>query len=465
MSVGGCTLAPMTTVTIDALRPELDGDLLLPDDDGWEEASRPWNASVQQRPVAVVRARTVADVVATVRFAARAGVPVTVQPRGHGATKAIDGCILVRTGELDELSVDVEARTARIGAGVPWGRVLAALDGTGLVAPSGSNPSVTAVPYLLGGGLSWLSRAFGTGASVLRAADVVDATGEVRRVDAGTDPDLLWALRGGGGDFAVVTAVEIDLPEAPELYGGRLVLPGELTAAAFRTFVEVTRTAPEAFTTWVTAMTFPPAPQLPEEIRGRSFVFVDAVHLGSPEEAEALLAPFRALGPVLRETVRPLQPSDLGTISEEPEEPPVGITSVNTASSLTHVDEAFVDTVLARVGAGAPLGYAQIRHLGGALRRGRVEDGAGLRVEPEYSFWAMGMAPSPAHVQAAEDAAAELRDAVAPWSTTGSTLTFHREGAPLTDVFPAEAVRRLQEVKRRVDPDGVLRSNHPVLGG
>lgn len=452
-------------MTLDSLRPELTGQLLLPGDDAWDDVRRPWNHGVDQRPAAVVVAADVDDVVAAVRFAAAAGIPLTVQPRGHGATRAVDGCLLLRTGALDELTVDAGARTARVGAGVPWGRVLAALDGTGLVAPSGSNPGVTAVPYLLGGGLSWLSRAFGTGASVLRAADVVDATGAVRRVDAATDAELLWALRGGGGDFAVVTAVEIDLLPAPALYGGRLVLPGELAGAAFRTFAEVTRSAPDELTVWVTAMTFPPAPQLPEEIRGRSFVFVDALHLGAPDEAEELLAPFRALGPVLRETVRPLRPSDLGTIAEEPEESPVGITSVNLAVSLSGMDEAFVEAVLARVGPGAPLGYAQVRHLGGALRRGRQEDGAGLRVEPEYAFWAMGMAPSPAHVVAAQEAVADLRGAVAPWATTGSVLTFHREGAPLTEVFPAATVTRLQAIKRRVDPDGVLRSNHPVLDG
>ncbi len=465
MSVVGCSLSRMTTITIDALRPELTGHLLLPGDDGWDDARRPWNHAVDQRPAAVVHVADVDDVVATVRFAARAGIPVAVQPRGHGATRAVDGCILLRTGALDELAVDVEARTARIGAGVPWRRVLEALDGTGLVAPSGSNPAVTAVPYLLGGGLSWLSRAFGTGASVVRAADVVDATGTVRRVDASTDPDLLWALRGGGGDFAVVTALEVELPEAPALYGGRLVLDGEHAGAAFRTFAEVTRTAPDALTVWVTSMTFPPAPQLPEEIRGRSFVFVDAVLLGTPEEGEEALAPFRALGPVLRETVRVLRPSDLGTISEEPEESPVGITSVNMATSLSGVDGDLVEAVLSRVGPGAPLGYAQVRHLGGALRRGDEQEGAGLRVEPGYAFWAMGMAPSPAHVQAAQQAVDELREAVAPWSTTGSVLTFHREGAPLTEVYSAAVVARLQEVKRRVDPDDVIRSNHPVLRG
>ncbi len=464
MSVVGCTLLAMTTIAIDALRPALTGDLVLPGDDGWDRARTPWNGTDQQ-PVAVVRAAGVDDVVATVRFAAQAGVPVAVQPRGHGATRAVDGCILLRTGELDELAVDVAARTARIGAGVPWGRVLAALDGTGLVAPSGSNPSVTAVPYLLGGGLSWLSRAFGTGASIVRAADVVDATGEVRRVDAASDPELLWALRGGGGDFAVVTAVEVELPQAPALYGGRLVLPGELTAAAFRTFVEVTRDAPDALTVWVTAMTFPPAPQLPEELRGQSFVFVDSVFLGDADAAEAHLAPFRALGPVLRETVRPLQPSDLGTISEEPEEAPEGITAVNLATSLTHLDDAFVDTALERVGAGRPLGYAQIRHLGGALARGDREEGAGLRVDPPYAFWAMGMAPSAPALAAAQGAVEELRTAVAPWATTGAVLTFHREGGPLTETYPAATVARLQDVKRRVDPDDVIRSNHPVQRG
>ncbi|WP_182112967.1 MULTISPECIES: FAD-binding oxidoreductase [unclassified Actinotalea] len=455
----------MSTTTFGSLRAALAGTVVAPGDDGWDEARRGWSRGLDQRPAAVVRVASATDVVAAVRFAADAGLPVAVQPRGHGGTRALDGCLLLRTGALDELAVDVDARTARIGAGVPWGRVLAALDGTGLVAPSGSNPSITAVPYLLGGGLSWLSRSFGTGASIVRAADVVDASGTARRVDADTDPDLLWALRGGGGDFAVVTAVEVELPAAPEIYGGRLVLPGELAGAAYRTFAEVTRTAPDAFTVWVTAMSFPPVPQLPEEVRGRSFTFVDAVHLGPAAEAEALLAPFRALGPVLRETLRALRPSDLGTISEEPDEAPTGITAVNVARPVTRVDDALVDVVLRHVGPGAPLTYSQVRHLGGALRRADPARGAGLRVEPEYSLWAMGMARDPEGVREGRGAVDRLDRDVGPWATTGSTLTFHQEGAPLTDVYPADVLGRLQRVKREVDPGGVLRSNHPVLAG
>ena len=455
----------MTTLAIDDLRSALRGDVILPGDDGWDAARRPWSPAVDQRPLAVVRVADVDDVVAAVRLAAAAGVPVTVQPRGHGATTAVDGCLLLRTGALDELVVDTDARTVRIGAGVPWGRVLAVLDGTGLAAPAGSNPGVTAVPYLLGGGLSSLSRAFGTGASTLRAADVVDASGRLRRVDAASEPDLLWALRGGGGDFGVVTAVEVDLLPAPELYGGRLVLPGELAGEAMRTFARVTRTAPDALTLWLTSMTFPPVPQLPEEIRGRSFVMVDAVLLGGAEEGERLLAPFRALGPVVRETVRVLQPSDLGLISEEPEEAPAGITSVSTGAPVTTVDDALVDVLTAHVGPGRPLAMVQLRHLGGALARADAADGAGVRVEPPYVVFAMGMAPGPdatAGVRAAADA---LRAALGPWATTGSTLTFRQEGVPLTDVYPAATVARLQEIKRGVDPDGVFRSNHPVLRG
>ena len=262
------------------LRADLTGRLVTPDDDGWDAVRAAWLLTVDQQPAAVVEVAGVADVQAVLRFAAAHGLTVAAQPGGHGASRALDGTIVVRTGALDELTVDAAAQVARVGAGVKWGRLLEALDGSGLVGMVGSNPDVSVVGFLLGGGLSWFGRRHGVAAHCLRAVELVRATGEHRRVTDETDPDLMWALRGGGGDFGVVTAVEIDLHAAPEIYGGKLMFPIEDARPVLRAFAATSRQAPDELTLWASLMHFPPAPFLPEPIRGRSFVTVDAMYLG-----------------------------------------------------------------------------------------------------------------------------------------------------------------------------------------
>lgn len=450
------------TTTLRALRDLLDGRVVLPDDDAWDRDRRPWFPLVDQRPPAVVHAAGIADVQATVRFAADHGLAVAAQPSGHGATDALDGAILLRTGALDRLVVDAGARTASIGAGVPWGQVLQRLDGTGLVGLAGSHAGVVAVPFTLGGGLSWFSRAHGAAAGSLRAAHVVDAAGEHRLVDAGSDPDLFWALRGGGGDFGVVTQMEVDLHPGPQIYGGRLVFPGSAAPQVLRAYREVTATAPETFSAWFERMHFPPAPQLPEAVRGQSFTFVDVVHLGSADEAESLIAPLRGTGPVLRETMRVLPPGELSTVAEEPEE---GGPAVAVVRPLADLDDAVADALLDHGGPESGLNFVGVRHLGGALARASREDGPGVRVDASYLVTAMGIAFSPERVAPIRSGLSVLAAALEPRWSRSSTLSFLFEDAQLSEAYDAATIARLQEVKRTVDPGGVFRSNHPVPAG
>ena len=453
-------------MTTDMLRgtwsDELDGTVTRPGDVGWDDARRPWSAAVDQQPCAVVHATSVADVRRTVRFAAANGLSVAAQPRGHGATRALDGAVLLRTGGLDELTVDAGARTARIGAGVPWGRVMAELDALGLVGLAGSNPGVTAVPYLLGGGLSWFGRAHGVAAVSLRAVDLVDAHGDLRHVDADSDPDLLWALRGGGGDFGIVTAAEIDLFPAAELYGGRLAFADADAGAVLRAFAGLTQQAPDRLTAWFSRMHFPPAPHLPDELRGHSFCFVDVVHLGAAEEAEALLGLVRSAGTLLRETVRHLTPGQVGTVTEEPSE---GMPSIGTTCALSGLDAETAEALLARTGRGSGVALLSVRHLGGAMTSAQPPLGAGTRVDAPYAAIAMGMALDPAQAARTRQALSDLQAGLAPWAVPTGVLTFLPEGAPLSAIVDAATVTRLQEIKRAVDPAGVFSSNHPVLDG
>jgi len=455
---------PLDTTALDDLRAALTGTLVAPGDPQWDAARLPWNVAVDQRPLAVVQAADAHDVVATVRWAAARGVPVSAQPNGHGASRALDGTVLVRTTALDDIWVDAGARVARVGAGVRWGALQAALDGTGLTGLVGSNPDVTVVGYCLGGGLSWFSRAFGTGASALRAVEVVDASGAHRWVggDDPADADLLWALRGGGGDFALVTAVELDLFPAPQIYGGLLAFPAEAAPAVFRAFAAVTREAPEELTAWAAVLHLPDAPVVPEPMRGVSLALLLATYLGDPADAERLLAPVRAAGPVLRDTLRPLAPGEVGLLAEEPVDPSPAVLA---GTRLHTFDDAAVDTLLARVGAGSgtPLMQVQVRHTGGALARERVPSAAGAAPEP-YLLYGLSVVPVPEAYAPVSGALDDLFAAMAPWSAGTAPLTFLDRAEPIGRAYPPATVARLRAVKAAVDPAGLVRSNRPVGG-
>ena len=455
---------PLSPTDLDALRATLTGTLVAPGDPGWDAARQPWKVLIDQQPVAVVQAAGADDVVATVRWAAARGVPVTAQPSGHGASRALDGAVLVRTGALDDIWVDAAAGVARVGAGVRWSTLQRELDGTGLTGLVGSNPDVSVVGFCLGGGLSWFSRAYGSGAGSVRAVEVVDATGALRwvRSDEPADADLLWALRGGGGDFAVVTAVEIDLFPAPQIYGGLLAFPAQVAPAVFRAFAAVTASAPEELTTWAAVMHLPDAPFVPAELRGASLALVLATYLGDAADAERLLAPVRAAGPVVRDTVRVLAPGEVGLLAEEPVEPsPV----VLTGTRLHTFDQSTIDAVLGAVGhgSGTPLLQLQVRHTGGALARERVPSAAGTAEEP-YLLTGLGMIPAPALAPVVAGALGGLLALLEPWSTGTVPLTFLDEDETIAKAYPPATVDRLRAVKDAVDPDGLIRSNRPVRG-
>lgn len=446
---------------VDRLRAAVSGRVAAPGDADWEMVRRPWNVAVEQHPAAVVEVADAEDVRRTVRAAVAEGLAVAAQPGGHGATLALDGTVVVRTGRLDEVRVDVEARVARVGAGVKWGALLAALEGTGLVGMCGSNPDVSVVGYLLGGGLSWLSRMHGFASSTLRAVELVDAQGAARRVTDASDPELMWALRGGGGDFGIVTAVEVDLVRG-ELYGGLLMFPVVDAPAVLRAFVEVTSRAPRELTLWASLMHVPPLPFVPEEVRGKSFAVVDVLYCGDADVAETLLAPIRAAGTVVHDTVGPVDPVRLGAMAEEPTDP---TPAMEVATLLRDLDADAVDRLLAAVGdpARTPLMSIQLRHLGGALADPSRVPAVASQVEEPYLLFALGIPAVPELAAAIPHGFAALLDAVAAEATGRSTFTLGVAPDGLERVYAEGDLTRLRAVKAAVDPDSRVRSNRPLV--
>ncbi|GAA4604937.1 FAD-binding oxidoreductase [Actinoallomurus liliacearum] len=427
-----------------ALKSVVRGRVLLPGDPGFDAARRPWNLAVEQPVAAVVEAADAEDVAALVRHARSAGLGIATQPNGHGATGRTEGTILLRTGRLDTVEIDPAARRARVGAGVASGRLQAAAAPYGLTGLPGSSPVVSVTGVALGGGLSWFGRAHGWVADSVTALDVVDAEGRQRYVTAETDPDLFWALRGGGGDFAIVTALEFALHPAPHLYGGRVLWTAEHAPEVLDAYRRITATAPDELTVWLDLLHFPGSAPM---------VAVDATYLGEEDRARDLLRPLDRLPEPLSDSRRIMPVSELGTITAEPTDPGAGLSR---GELLTDLDDVAAKTLLADPI--APLLSAQIRHLGGAFTR--PSDSPHGPLTESYALYLFGLPTDPATARAVT---ARQRAFAENLPVSGrKPLTFLNPGETAADAFAPDALARLRDVKGRHDPYDVFRSNVPV---
>lgn len=431
--------------TLQALRSIVRGSVWLPGDPDFDAVHRPWNLAVEQPVAAVVEAADADDVAALVRHARSAGLSIATQPNGHGATGRTDGTILLRTRRLNALRIDPATRRAHIGAGVPSGRVQAAAAPHKLTGLPGSSPIVSVTGVALGGGLSWFGRTHGWVADNVTAFDIVDADGRQRHITATTDPELFWALRGAGGDFAIVTALELALHPAPSLYGGRMLWTAEHAPAVVEAYRQITATAPNELTVWLDLLHFPGSDPM---------IAVDVTHLGEVSQARDLLGALDRLPAPLSDSRRVMPVSELGTITAEPTEPGAGISR---GELLTDLDDAAVKTLLADPI--APLLSLQIRHLGGAFTR-PSDSPHGPLTEP-YALYLFGALTSPTMAQAITDKQRALADAL-PVSGR-KPFTFLNPDETLANVFTPSTLARLRDIKHDRDPHNTFRSNFPVL--
>ena len=455
------TDAPDQSHALEELRRLVAGRLHTPTEPTWDQARTPWNVHVEQHPMAVLEVHDTDDVIAAVRWADQQGVQVTAQPVGHGANFTLEGTLILRTRGLHGIDVDVHRRTAWVGAGVKAGELLAELEGTGLTFLAGSNPDPTVVGLTITGGISWFGRKYGLGADSVVTVELVDGMGRLRRASATEDAELFWAVRGGGGDFGIITRMEVALHPAPQVYGGRLLWPIEQMGAVLRTFATVTASAPEELTTWFHSYHFPPVPELPDAIRGKAFASVAVTFLGSREEAEQLLAPYRAISGLVMDLIDEVPLSELGSVADEPTDPTPGF---HRSHLLTHLDEAGIAALVATVGpgSGSPLPVFQVRHLGGAFAR--EVDGAGAHgpVTEPYSVFALGVPVVPELMEPIKLHLGRVSASVAHLSSGRTLLNFQEHGEDPGLWWSPETRARLAEVKRASDPLDTIRSNRPV---
>jgi len=440
------------------------GRIATPDDADWDQARAAWNLAADQRPEAVVFAEGAEDVAATVGFAAGNDLRVAAQGTGHGAAPlaALDGTILLKTERMRGIEVDPGARTARVEAGALSIELGEAAGEHGLCSLPGSSPDVGVIGYTLGGGLSWLGRRYGFACNRVAAIELVDAGGEPRTVDAENDADLFWALRGGGGGYAVVTALRLELLPIAEVYAGALLFPAEAGAEAVRAYRDWAARVPDEVSSVVRFVTPPPIPDVPEPLRGTPLLTIDAACIGGQAEGEATIAPLREIGEPIMDTFEWMPTAGLSRIHMDPESPVPGIGEGMTIADLPdEAIEAFV--AVAGPGSGSPLLLTELRQLGGAL--GRAADGAGAlsHLDAGFVMYSVGMPMTPELGEAIPAYLKTVEETMRPWGAEGRYYNFAEGPCDVDAILPPDVCDRLGEVKRKWDPDGRIVANHAVV--
>src|SRR4051794_16170304 len=304
------------------LKQQMTGRLIVPSDLGWANARHSFNLTLDLQPAAVAFPVDEDDVVAVVNYAREHVLRIAPQATGHnpGPLGSLEETILVDVSEMQEVSIDPGAQRVRVGAGVKWERIAPELSEYGLAGLHGSSPDVGVAGYSLGGGMGWLARKYGLQTNSVTALELVTADGRRVRTDSTHEPELFWALRGGNGNFGVVTAIEFAVYPAEELYAGQMFFPFERTAEVLHTWAALLPSFPEELMTWAAVLHFPDAPFVPEAVRGGSYVVVFGVHLGEEHEGRELVREVRDLGPAI-DTFAMVPPAELAELAMDPPDP------------------------------------------------------------------------------------------------------------------------------------------------
>jgi len=449
---------------VEQLRGLIHGPVYAAGDDGLAAEVATWNVAVQHTPAVAVGATCAADVAAAVSWAVAHGLGVAVQATGHGPVRNAAGSMMITTRRMQGLFIDPERRSARVEAGVKWERVLEAAGEFGLTGLCGSSSDVGVVGYTLGGGVGSLGRRYGFAADQVQAVEIVTADGRILRASADSEPELFWALRGGKGNFGVVTAVEFGLVPVSDVYAGGIFFSGSSMAAVLHTFREWVGTVPEEVSTSVAIMRLPDADFLPPPLRGQTAVHFRYAYSGADfAEAERLVAPMRAAGEALLGFIGPIRSTEMDSIHMDPVDP---LPAWEKGILLSGLTEEAVDTLLEVAGPDVqiPLMMVELRLLGGQLaRQPRVPNAVAGR-DGAFAMFLLGPGV-PELAQVVPAVGKGVLAAMQPWRAPGCLVNFLGDVSGPEEVAAAYGpgiIERLREVKVQVDPAGVFTFGHAI---
>jgi FAD/FMN-containing dehydrogenase len=441
--------------------------MLAPGDAGYDEARKVWNGAIDRRPALIARCSGVGDVVAALRHAREHDLQVAVRGGGHGIAglAVCDGGLVVDLSPMRAIAVDPAARTARAQAGVLWGELDAATQEHGLATVGGIVTHTGIAGLTLGGGIGWLMRRCGATVDNLLGAEVVTADGEVVRADADERPDLLWGLRGGGGNFGVVTSFDYRLHDVgPTVLAGPIYYPLEDGPEVLRHYRDYIADAPDELTTIVNLRPAPPLAFLPAEVHGRPVVAVIACYAGSLQRGEEVLAPLRHFGSPIVDAMAPRPYTELQTMFDAVvphgwhyywkswELPPLADDAIDTL-----VEQAALIT--------SPRSYIIVFQLGGAIARVGEQDTAYAQRDAAHNVninaaWLPDDPEPERHVEWARACFAALEPAASGRAYVNFLADEGQER--VRAAYGEEKYARLAALKRAYDPDNVFRLNQNI---
>jgi FAD/FMN-containing dehydrogenase len=466
------TIAPVLgEATVQELREAVQGEILTPQDDGYAEARRIWNGAHDgRRPALVVRCTGPADVIAAVGFARSNNLTIAVRGGGHSVAgfSTSDGGIVIDLSQLNGVRVDPGARRATVGGGAVWADVDHETQTHGLATTGGLVSSTGVAGFTLGGGIGWTMRKFGLACDNLVGADVVTADGRLVHASETENSDLLWGLRGGGGNFGIVTQFELELhPLGPMVYAGPIFYSADADRDLLRVFRDWAATAPDEITTLVNLTTAPPLPVIPEQWHGKKVAAFIATSSGSIEEGDGLVRAFREVAEPVADLLGPMPYHVIQTLIDPLWEK--GIHSYFKATNLARLDDELIDR-LAEIHVASPGSQCEIHvhQMGGAVAR--VADGATAFAERSMPFvlnavtgWRDADAGA-SHTEWARTVIAAAADA----STGRAYVNFLGDADAARTSYGDETYARLVALKNDYDPTNVFRLNQnikPQAGG
>jgi FAD/FMN-containing dehydrogenase len=454
------------TAAIETLRAQLTGQLLTPDDPGYEEARTIWNAMIEARPALIALPETDADVAELVRFAVREQLSLSVRGGGHNiaGTALADGGLTINMTKMKTIAYDAARNRVTVGGGANWADVDAALEPFGMIVPGGIVSTTGVAGFTLGGGFGWLTRSAGYTSERLRAATIVTADGEIRRIDETNEPDLFWAIRGGGGNFGVVTSFEFEPIElGPEIAGGMVLWPIEMAPDVIDLYQRESASAPDTLTHVLVLRIAPPAPFLPTEVHGKPVVGIAAMYAGPVDEGLKAMEPIMTFGTPLANTIKPKPYREHQAFLDSGQ--PFGRRyywkSVYFDDFAEGVKKALLDY---GTSFRSPISSILLPHLGGVSARAEAGRTATSHLGREFLVNYQASWEDPALDGDLIDWAKTNHAAMLPFAT-GHYVNFMTQDEvrdPARAAFEPALLEQLGEVKATYDPDNVFRMNKNI---
>jgi len=458
-------LKAVSTADTEALRQRLTGEVILPGDETYDEARRTPNLNNDRKPAIVVRPQTTSDVAEAIKFARMRGLDLAVKSGGHSVPgwSVLDDALLIDLSQFKKVTIDPERRTARVQPAVTSGELAAPAHAYGLALTTGDAASVGIGGLTLGGGIGFMARKYGLTIDNLLSVEMVTADGDVVRASKEQHTELFWALRGGGGNFGVVTEFEFQLAPVGQVYGGALVLPA--TVENLRKYIDYATNAQDELTTITNIMTAPPAPFIPEDRVGETVIVILAVYTGDMEEGARVMQPLRDIAGPIADLVGPMPYPVIYDFTEPATHP--HFSHIRSMFSHGITDEALERVLDLMKRATSPMSMAQLRPLGGAFSRVPVEETAFAHRDKNFFFAALGLWADP------EDDRVNRANHQAWTEELWAAVKSQRDGvyvnfladegrARIAEAYPTDTYARLAWVKSTYDPENLFAGNQNV---